>query len=381
MTRINLASRNTETRNAASCNSETRQSVSWGRAIRNNASPLVFAAVLIVCSLAVGCSSEKPQPITSNNPAPIAQPASTMATNIAPAPLPEAKPAAKKIVHKRPATLTYTDKTYGVSFSYPRKYALETGDAATALLMASPVPMNFVQPGGVALAAVELPDSVYAETDLSYAFFTVSVNNTLNADQCQEFSVPQTTVSQTAPKSDATPAPASTPDQTASNAALKADSSDAVKSATLDPKLILGELEMHGAEAIVGEGTRQADSKYFHVFQNGACYEFALNLTTNGQATDGTMKHVDRDKVFARLERILSTVKIEADKTEAVKTDASKVDAENADNKGRSLSAETAKPDAVTPDAPKPDTTNAQAPAPVASAAPNTPPASSMPPQ
>jgi hypothetical protein len=387
VTRINIAKKTSETRN-----SETRSSVSWGRAIRNNAGPLVFAAVLIVCSLAVGCSSEKPQPITTNNPAPITpQPSNAIAANINPAPLPEAKPAAKKVVHKRPAVLTFTDKTYGVSFAYPRKYALETGDAATALLMASPVPMNFVQPGGVALAAVELPDSVYADTDLSYAFFTVSVNKALTADQCQEFSVPQTTVSQNTAKSEPAPAAATT-GQAASNAAPKADSSDAVKSATLDPKLILGDLEMHGAEAIAGEGTRQADSKYFHVFQNGACYEFALNLTTNGQATDGTMKHVDRDKVFARLETILSTVKIEPDKTEvvktdAVKTDAAKVDAESSNDKkaeataGSAANAETAKPDAVTPDASKTDTTKAEAPAPVASAAPNTPPASSIPPQ
>ena len=35
----------------------------WG----NNASTLFFAAVLIVCSVTVGCSSDKPKPVTSNN--------------------------------------------------------------------------------------------------------------------------------------------------------------------------------------------------------------------------------------------------------------------------------------------------------------------------
>jgi hypothetical protein len=304
MTRINLTNRKTESRN----------SVTWGRAVRNNAGPLVFAAVLIVCSLAVGCSSDKPQPLTSNNPAPIVQPTNTMATNTVPAPLPEAKPAPKKIVHKRPATLTYTDKTYGVSFAYPRKYALETGDAATALLMASPVPMNFVQPGGVALAAVELPDSVFADTDLSYAFFTVSVNNELTADQCQEFFVPQTLAKST-PMPVPAPTSASTTEPTAAAAVPKPDSNVATQPATPDSKLLLGDLEMHSAEAVAGEGTRQADSKYFHVFQNGACYEFALNLTTNGQTADGTLRHVDREKVFARLETILSTVKLEPEKT------------------------------------------------------------------
>jgi hypothetical protein len=52
-----------------------------------------------------------------------------------------------------------------------------------------------------------------------------------------------------------------------------------------------------------------SDSKYFHVYQNGACHEFALNVTTDASA-EGLVKHVDRDKVFNRLEQILSTVKI-----------------------------------------------------------------------
>ena len=72
---------------------------------------------------------------------------------------------------------------------------------------------------------------------------------------------------------------------------------------------MLGDLELRSTEAVSGEGTRQSDSKYFHVFQNGACYEFALNVTTVA-SEDGVMKHVDRDKVFGRLEKILATVKI-----------------------------------------------------------------------
>ena len=54
-----------------------------------------------------------------------------------PAPVTQAenKPAPKKpVVHKRPATVNYADKTYGVTFEYPRRYAIETGDAATNLL-------------------------------------------------------------------------------------------------------------------------------------------------------------------------------------------------------------------------------------------------------
>jgi len=72
--------------------------------------------------------------------------------------------------------VTYADKTSGISFQYPRKYALETGTAANELVSSDPVPMDFVQPGGVALAAVALPESAYPNSDLASAFFGVSVN-------------------------------------------------------------------------------------------------------------------------------------------------------------------------------------------------------------
>jgi hypothetical protein len=369
MTRINVAKSNIEDRN-----SEVRQSVSWGRAVRNNASPLIFAAVLIVCSLAVGCSSEKPQPITSNNPAPIAQqPSNTMAANSAPAPLPQAKPAPKKVVHKRPATVTYTDKTYGLSFAYPRRYAIETGDATKEVLMSSPLPMNFVQPGGIALAAVELPETGFANTDFSSAFFNVSVNNTLTSDQCTEFSVPQPKLALATPSTEA---------DSKQSAAIP-EKTDA------QPKLTLGDLEMHGAEAVSGEGTSQSDSKYFHVFQNGACYEFALNVTTNAAQADTSIKHIDRDRVFARLETILSSVKIDPtgvdqdtdkDKEGAQTADTSKIDASKTDAAKPLAEGSGAVKSAASTEAPPSATPTPADPAPVAAAAPATP-ASTMPPQ
>jgi hypothetical protein len=88
---------------------------------------------------------------------------------------------------------------------------------------------------------------------------------------------------------------------------------------------MLGDLELRATEAVSGEGTRQSDSKYFHVFQNGSCYEFALNVTTDA-SEEGLVKHVDRDKVFTRLEQILATVQIDPVQIDAVKADAVKLD-------------------------------------------------------
>ncbi len=277
----------------------TLNSVSWGKKNFDTTSTLIFAALLIVCSVAVGCSSDKPKPVSSETPIAQSMPPATTSPTPTPAPVQQAaaKPVHKKIVHKAPPTLTYADKTSGVSFQYPRKYALKTGDAATELVSSGPIPMDFVQPGGVALAAVSLPDSAYPNSDLASAFFNVSVNKTLTADQCGEFSVPQP------------------------NPAAPADPSVEATAQLATPpisKLMIGDMELQSSETTAGgqttRGPREEASKYYHVFQNGACYEFALKVATSesnsSPTTESTIKPVNRDEVFQRLEKILATVKI-----------------------------------------------------------------------
>ena len=266
MTRFNFTKQFATSLSSISCN--------------RTASTLLFTAILIVCSVVTGCSSEKPQPVAVNQ-APISQiPATPAMSPAQTAAIEPAKPAPKKNAHKRPATVTYADKSYGVSFDYPRKYAIETGNAATELISTSPLPTNFVQPGGTALAAVELPETSFPSTDFSSAFFNVSVNKTLSAEQCEGFSVPQ------------------------------AKASDPSGSGPQLSKLMVGDMELYGAEAVTGDGPRQSDTKYFHIFQNGTCYEFALNVTTNASEIEAGMKHLDRDKAFDRLAKILATVRI-----------------------------------------------------------------------
>src|SRR3977135_857862 len=92
-------------------------SIAWEK----NASALLFAALLVVCSIAVGCSKDRPQPVSSNQ-IPTTQSSNTaVSTDLLPAAssVPElAKKASKRVARKRPSTVTYSDKTYGVSFQY-----------------------------------------------------------------------------------------------------------------------------------------------------------------------------------------------------------------------------------------------------------------------
>jgi hypothetical protein len=287
--------------------SATANSVAWGKthAVKNlldTSSPFVFAALLIACSLAVGCSSNKPQPVSSNQPPvvtplPIAPTTQIATTTTAPAtPQATAKPARRKVVRKAPPTLAYADKTTGVAFEYPRGYSLKTGDAAAEVIATDPIPMDFVQPGGTTLATVALPESTYTKSDLAAAYFDVNMNKALTADQCGEFSVPQAN-------------PANAGDTTVQATAQVATPPIS--------KLLIGDMELQSSEAKTTadaeKGSREESSKYYHVFENGACYEFALKVATvngNSAQTPDETKHVDREEVFRKLEKILATVKI-----------------------------------------------------------------------
>ena len=62
--------------------------------------------------------------------------------------------------------------------------------------------------------------------------------------------------------------------------------------------------------------TDQSEARYYHHFENGACYEFALGV----EDAPGTTKPVDHLQVFDKLERIMTTVKIKSEPVPVVAT-------------------------------------------------------------
>src|SRR6266849_6586762 len=244
---------------------------------------LMVTSLLAVFFLGTsGCSKKEPaksvmmsQP---TSPASITSPSTTApAESQPPAPTKPAKKSAKR----RSSTVTYTNRTYGLSFQYPRSYILKTGDQAILHWTASePVQMDFVQSGGVAVAAIEPPRgsssrSSHQDTAFTSAFFNVSVNPNLTSSQCTQFAFRK---------------PDDTPVEPVSAA-----------------KVTVGAIEFDEIE----DTMPQADARYYHIFKNGACYEFALGLgTTVDEAKEGVTP-VNSKEVFAKLEKILSTVKIQ----------------------------------------------------------------------
>jgi hypothetical protein len=234
----------------------------------------VFLGVLLLGTNGCSKSENTAAKAQSNQNVP------TPVSNVLPAPAPttvaQSKPAKKKKHAKVHTLATYSDPTYGVSFRYPNTYNLKTGDEPQKDLAGlGPVEMNFVQPGGTTLAAVELPRNAYPGADISSAFFNVSVNPNLSEAECTQFS--------------------------------SSDSSGPADDPTPDSTVKVGSLEFNQTE----ETLKDFDSRYYHVYQNSTCYEFGLGL---GNVVDGDTRKLteaEYEKVFDKLEKIFDTVKIE----------------------------------------------------------------------
>jgi len=230
--------------------------------------PAICAGIVmgIVLFVAVACSKKSDQPansgITPPSPA-MSNPAQSTTAAVVPE-------APKKLKKHRPANATYVNSTYGVSFSYPRKFSLLAGGKNSE----PSVQTGFLKPGAVQVASVDMPDSSYPETDFSAALLNVTVNPGMSAEECSQF---------------------------------VSSSSD---SAAAKPTTVkLGANEFAALEQMSGEPTRQSDMKYFHLFKNGGCYEFTLDVETSRRA-DEELAQVDRGQVFKQLEKILTTARI-----------------------------------------------------------------------
>ncbi len=252
---------------------------SWSR--QQKFAMIAGFAILGLLLAVSACSKQSPKPTLVGVSSPASTPATPPAVAaLVPTPTATAAPAAKKKTpKKRPANVTYSDPSSGVSFLYPRKFALTSGDKAQPQLAGmDDVPMNFVQPGGVAVATVAAPRGSYPGTDFASAFFNVNVNRGLSEQECEHFAFVDTR------NADGEPVDAE--------------------------KVKVGSTDMETTSDFSASAIKQAETQYYHSYENGACYEYVLGLGTEGFATEGGIEHVNRDEVFARLEKILATVKI-----------------------------------------------------------------------
>ena len=229
-----------------------------------------------------GCSKGSSKPASIEQPTPInPQTVTTPAIPAVAAVQPQTvtpKPAKRRVQHKAPMA-TYTEPSYGVSFRYPKSYILKTDDEQELdLSELGPVQTDFIQPGGVTVAAIEMPRSSYPGTDFTSAFFSVSVNSSLSKDQCQQFAVP--------------------------------NNEHAENELEVPAKVKLGGTDFTMVEDFGDSANKEPRMKYFHHFENGNCYEFGMGLGTVDDNVAG-LKPVNRSLVFGKLEQILASVKLQ----------------------------------------------------------------------
>ncbi len=227
-----------------------------------------------------GCSKGSKAASNISAPAPVrpsvATPAPVVAAMQPPAIAP--KPAKKRVQRKAPMA-TFTEPQYGVSFKYPKSYLLKTGDDSQLDLAGlGPVKTNFVQPGAVTVAAIELPRSSYPGTDFTSAYFGMSINSSLSQEQCEQFAFPKNEHPENQP--------------------------GAVS------KVKIAGTEYAMVEDLGSSDMQESRLKYFHHFENGNCYEFSMGLGTVDDTVAG-LKPVNRSLVFGRMEQILASVKLQ----------------------------------------------------------------------
>ena len=294
MTHLNLSGRqSTDTkRNSATETTEAREAKD--ESIKNQTVAALGALAMFAAVIVIGSCSRSSKPVAVQQPVQPMASVSAPATAVppaAPAPAPVAVKAKPKAKRRPSTTVSYVNPEYGVSFSFPRQFSLKSGDAAQLSWGdLGPFQMDFVHPGGVTLAGLTLPGNSYPGTDFKSAFVYLSVNPRMTAESCTQFAFPES----------------KGVTETSSTVA-----SETVTGKHTATQVKIGEVEFSGVENSTTAATSQTNAKYYHAFSNGACYEFALGLGTETDGSVEGIKPVDRQEVFAKLEKILATVKIQ----------------------------------------------------------------------
>jgi hypothetical protein len=245
--------------------------------------PLLCAALLYTVSWALGCSRGSSG---SHNPAGGRQLAASESLRIAPQHSDEKlvpaisgrKLTIERTAHRTAISLQFSNPEFGIAFDAPKGYVLKEGDLPQmdrGLGYLGPIPMHFVQPGGVRLATVEAPEGVHLGTNFVNEFFTVSAHYESTAESCAAVDI-------------------------------ASESRGAVITRDVD------RIAFHGFEEHFAASLHQYIGIYLHGYANETCYEIGYGVATVGDEGAGNLRRLDPDKRLRNLEGILASVRIAA---------------------------------------------------------------------
>ena len=243
--------------------------------------PLICAALLYTVSWILGCSTARSG---SRNPGGGKQVDESQLLRVAPQrsddkllpAISGRKLSIERTAQRAATSLQFSSPEYGIAFDAPKGYLLKEGELPQmdrGLGYLGPIPMHFVESGGVRLATVEAPPGLHLGSNFVNEFFTVSAHYGSAAPSC---------------------------------AALDISSESRGAAVTRDVDTIA----FHGFEEHSVASLHQYTGIYLHGYAYETCFEIGYGVATVGAEGSAGLKRIDPDKLLGRLEKILDSVRI-----------------------------------------------------------------------
>jgi hypothetical protein len=187
--------------------------------------------------------------------------------------------------HGRPATKgasreaflsTYSNPEQGVSFRYPRYYALEEGELEEhSFFLKRQDDLDLEQPGATLVATVLIPEDGYPNTTFEHGSLQLLVNDSATPQICKDLP----------------------------------GGGDPAAASALKNMMLQGGL-FRGTEWQYETAGTQAVERRYAGFANGQCYEFRLVVAAEIAAEpEGITKPADEMRILRQLEKIVGSVR------------------------------------------------------------------------
>jgi hypothetical protein len=234
---------------------------------------LLFAVVLASASGVTGCPGDGSHSatVTHSNARSAASPGKThdLVTR-------HGRPATKD-TSREAALSSYSNPDEGISFRYPRYYALEEGQVEEhSFFLKRQEDLDIEQPGARLVATLMIPEDGYPNTTFVHGSLQLAVNDSATAQSCGEIS-----------------------------------GSTGQATSPLTGLTVQGVLFRGKEWRYLTAGTQVLERQY-EGFSNGTCYEFSLLVAAEVDAdSHGTTKPANEARIMGQLEKILRSAQIQ----------------------------------------------------------------------
>jgi hypothetical protein len=177
--------------------------------------------------------------------------------------------------HREAFLSTYNNPESGISFRYPRNYALEEGDAQErSFLLKTQEDLDIERPGATLVATVFIPEDGYPNTTFEHGSLQLVTDASGTEKTCRE-EAPVTATK------------------------------------TVSGRLMVQGTAFYWTEEQTETGGVKALERTYSGYSQGTCYEFLLTLAVDETSdADGFRKPADATKIMKQLEKIVSSAEI-----------------------------------------------------------------------